>query len=272
MTLDTAEAILDIEVDSFCGEFAQGNRHRILLLEQYSQAFLTALEKLSRQANEIVIGLYLSGDIPGASFFQRGQAIRRCGSGNLACAFALDMYYGREAKQRMMTREGPINLLADNGLYGYQVHHRLSYSECTSPSLTGCFNLPPEQIILCGDDSDYIIFVYRHAEALISLQADFQHIQKCTQRALIATAPSFHADGDYALRYFAPQWGNHEDAATGSANAIVGPYWGRRLGLTELHSYQVSAGGGEFWVRLDAPGAHSQVVTLLGRCRRYLRL
>ncbi len=269
MTADIAEAILDIEVDSFCGDFAQGNRHRLLVLEQESQNALSALTKLSSQTDDIIIGLFLSADIPSGFFFQRGQVIRRCGSGNLACAYALDTLYSLEAELEMKTCDGPVTLLAYNNRYGYQIHNPLPYSECTSPSLARCFDLPPEHIILCGSDTDYSIFVYRDPEALMSLQANFSHIQKTTQRALIATAPSPHDDGDYALRYFAPQWGNNEDAATGSANAILGPYWGKRLGLTELHSYQLSAAGGEFWIQLNKPEADSQRVTLLGRCRRY---
>lgn len=268
MTIGFADAILDINVSTFCGDRARGNLHRILLLEKYTEATITALEKLSRQTDEIVIGLCLKADTPSASFFQRGQAIQRCGSGNLACAFVLDNLYGLKANQQMITRDGPISLIADNGYYGYQGHHRLAYIESDSRSFHDCFNHAPDQTFLCGGDTDYIIFVYDRAEALTSLQADIPHILKTTQRALIATAPSTCADGDYAIRYFAPQWGNNEDAATGSANAVVGPYWGQRLGLTELHSYQVSAAGGEFWVRLGEPDADCQSVTLLGRCRQ----
>lgn len=268
MTTDLADAILDINVSTFCGDHAQGNRHRVLLLEKYTETTLTALEKLSRQIDEVVIGLCLKADIPSASFFQRGHAIQRCGSGNLACAFVLDNLYGLKAHQQIITRDGPIRLLADNGRYGYQTHNRLPYIESALPSFHQCFDRPPDQTLLCGGDTDYIIFVYNRAEALISLQADIQHILKSTERALIATAPSRHADGDYAIRYFAPQWGNNEDAATGSANTVVGPYWGERLGLTELHSYQASPEGGEFWVQLGKPDADCQPITLLGRCQK----
>ncbi|HEY7883334.1 MAG TPA: PhzF family phenazine biosynthesis protein [Cellvibrionaceae bacterium] len=268
MTEAIAETTQGIQVSTFYGELTQGNRHRVLLLENDTVTTVKALEKLSMQSDEIVIGLCWKADTPSATFFHRGQSILRCGSGNLACAFVLNSLYGLRAQQQLHTEDGPITLLVDNDRYGYQTYHRLGFAESEDPLFHPCVNLPPDHTILCGGDTDYLVFVYNRAESLVALEADIQHICQSTQRALIATAPCQQSDADYVIRYFAPQWGNNEDAATGSAHAIVGPYWGKRLGLRELHSYQASAQGGEFWVRLGPADADGQAVTLLGRCRQ----
>lgn len=42
-----------------------------------------------------------------------------------------------------------------------------------------------------------------------------------------------------------------EDAATGSAHAVAGPFWARRLGKTRLKARQCSARGGKFAVEVD---------------------
>ena len=41
-----------------------------------------------------------------------------------------------------------------------------------------------------------------------------------------------------------------EDPVTGSAHCALGPYWGERLGKTEMTGYQASARGGIVRVRL----------------------
>lgn len=62
---------------------------------------------------------------------------------------------------------------------------------------------------------------------------------------------------DYALRFFAPQAGIPEDPVTGSAHALVAPYWLARTGRDLLKAEQVSRRGGR--VRLLRRG-EDQVV------------
>ena len=62
---------------------------------------------------------------------------------------------------------------------------------------------------------------------------------------------------DYALRFFAPQAGIPEDPVTGSAHALVAPYWLARTGDHLLKAEQLSRRGGR--VRLFQKG-EGQVV------------
>lgn len=45
---------------------------------------------------------------------------------------------------------------------------------------------------------------------------------------------------DYQLRFFAPGLGIEEDPVTGSAHALVAPWWAEQLSKTELHGWQAS--------------------------------
>jgi predicted PhzF superfamily epimerase YddE/YHI9 len=45
-------------------------------------------------------------------------------------------------------------------------------------------------------------------------------------------------------RAFAPGGGIDEDPVTGSAHAVVGPYWAEKLGKPRFTAYQASARGG----------------------------
>lgn len=49
---------------------------------------------------------------------------------------------------------------------------------------------------------------------------------------------------DYQLRFFAPDLGIPEDPVTGSAHALVAPYWMERLGRQRIRGWQCSARGG----------------------------
>ncbi|KZV65113.1 Diaminopimelate epimerase-like protein [Peniophora sp. CONT] len=58
----------------------------------------------------------------------------------------------------------------------------------------------------------------------------------------------------FETRMFAPSHGIDEDHVCGSAHGLLVPYWDRKLeskGQT-MRSHQVSARGGDLWVRLDA--------------------
>lgn len=70
-----------------------------------------------------------------------------------------------------------------------------------------------------------------------------------------ASAPHF------VSRYFAPWVGIPEDPVTGSAHAVLGPYWGEKLGLSTLRARQASPRGGDLTVELDLPR-----VVLVGSC------
>ena len=49
---------------------------------------------------------------------------------------------------------------------------------------------------------------------------------------------------------FAPASGVAEDPVTGSAHCALGPFWGARLGKSELRAYQASPRGGIVRVRV----------------------
>jgi len=65
------------------------------------------------------------------------------------------------------------------------------------------------------------------------------------------TARSSTAGFDFISRFFAPGSGIDEDAVTGSSHTALGPYWGGKLGKSEMTGYQASARGGVVRVRLN---------------------
>ena len=79
----------------------------------------------------------------------------------------------------------------------------------------------------------------------------------------IVTAPGTgdEAGTDIVSRVFAPGAGIDEDPVTGSAHAVMTPYWAKRLGRDGFTAYQASARGGHLACRLEG-----ERVVLGGRC------
>jgi PhzF family phenazine biosynthesis protein len=117
---------------------------------------------------------------------------------------------------------------------------------------------PPELLPALGVSSplavaknvfDYLVEV-ESEEELRALKPDHSKLRKIPVRGVIVTARSSSPEFDFISRFFAPGSGIDEDPVTGSAHTALGPYWGAKLGRTEMTGYQASARGGVVRVRL----------------------
>ena len=108
-------------------------------------------------------------------------------------------------------------------------------------------------------NAPYWLFVYETEAQVAALTPNF-----ITMEAnVIATAPGQKVD--FVSRFFAPMSGINEDPVTGSAHCTLAPYWGERLGKTELAARQISARGGEVGCCLNGDR-----VILTGKCVFYM--
>src|SRR3972149_4353166 len=109
---------------------------------------------------------------------------------------------------------------------------------------------------------DYLVEVDAEA-TLRGLRPDLAALAALPVRGVIVTSRAAGGGFDFVSRFFAPGAGIPEDPVTGSSHCALGPYWGARLGKTELTAYQASARGGGVRVRparergrLGGPGGH----------------
>jgi PhzF family phenazine biosynthesis protein len=105
----------------------------------------------------------------------------------------------------------------------------------------------------------YGLVVVENAAAIRALAPDFRKLAAQGDVLTIVTAPG--EDSDVISRVFAPGAGIDEDPVTGSAHAVMVPYWTKRLGRDRFTAYQASARGGQLTCRLDR-----ERVVLGGRC------
>jgi len=103
-----------------------------------------------------------------------------------------------------------------------------------------------------------LVVVDSEAEVL-ALKPDFNTMAEEGDVLTIVTAPGEKTD--IVSRVFAPGAGIDEDPVTGSAHAVMVPYWAERLGTDSFTAFQASKRGGHLDCRLDADR-----VVLGGRC------
>jgi len=96
---------------------------------------------------------------------------------------------------------------------------------------------------------DNYFAVYEDEEDITSIRPDLRRLEKLHPAGVAITAPGKRCD--FVSRYFAPSYGIPEDPVTGSTHCSLAPYWGKRLGKTNLCARQVSGRGGELWCELQ---------------------
>ncbi len=109
----------------------------------------------------------------------------------------------------------------------------------------------------------YNVLLFDSADDVLALKPDLKALREVGNEQFICTAPGDgHASGaDVISRVFVPGGGVDEDSVTGSAHAVLTPFWANRLSRESFSAYQASTRGGHVDCRLDGDKA-----VLSGKC------
>jgi predicted PhzF superfamily epimerase YddE/YHI9 len=110
----------------------------------------------------------------------------------------------------------------------------------------------------------YNLLRFNSADEVIALRPDFKALAGLgTDDQFICTAPGDgHASGaDVVSRVFVPGCGVDEDSVTGSAHAVLTPYWTKQLGRNSFTAFQASKRGGHIGCNMAG-----DKVILHGKC------
>jgi PhzF family phenazine biosynthesis protein len=91
-------------------------------------------------------------------------------------------------------------------------------------------------------ERDYSVVVLPDEAAVRGCTPDFRRLAAFGDWLTIVTAPG--ESTEIVCRAFAPGAAIDEDPVTGSAHAVIVPYWAKRLGRETMTSFQASARGG----------------------------
>jgi len=99
--------------------------------------------------------------------------------------------------------------------------------------------------------NDFLVALLASENAVRELKPDLARVARMNAHGVIVTAAADPAEPhNFVSRVFAPNLGINEDPVTGSAHAILAPFWAGRLGRTALVGLQASSRSGIVRVEL----------------------
>jgi PhzF family phenazine biosynthesis protein len=252
------------QVDSFAGEPFRGNPAGVCLLDAPRDEAWMQNVAAEMNLSETAFPVPGNGEFH-LRWFTPAAEVALCGHATLAAAHVLwetGVLSGSESA-RFQTQSGLLT--ASRAGEWIEMNFPAKPEEACSPpeGLEAALGIRPNY--LGRNEFDYMA-LFKAASEVRALKPDFAKMGQLPVRGIIATAPSDSESYDFISRFFAPAVGVDEDPVTGSAHCCLAPFWGKRLGKTELTGYQASARGGVVKVRNKG-----ERVVLSGRAVTVLR-
>ena len=251
------------QVDAFTATPFAGNPAGVCVLPGPGKA--DWMQQVAREMNLAETAfLYRRQDGFSLRWFTPTVEVDLCGHATLASAHVLweEGYLKPEVQARFHTRSGLLT--ADR---------KGSWIEMDFPATPVVAAEAPSEVLeglgvkagfVGKNQFDYLVEVDSE-ETLRGLKPNLSLLERVPVRGVIVTSRGATGEFDFVSRFFAPQSGVPEDPVTGSAHCTLAPFWGERLGKTEMRAYQASARGGVVQVRLNGErvGISGQAVTTL---------
>ncbi|WP_247215130.1 PhzF family phenazine biosynthesis protein [Synechococcus sp. C9] len=239
-------SILLYQVDAFTDQLFGGNPAAVCPLAAPLPPGLCQAIALENHLSETA---FLWPDGTGGyhiRWFTPTQEVDLCGHATLAAAYVVGEFVEPGCDQvRFQSRQETLTVRKQGDLWELDFPRwPLTPAEPTAPLIAG-LGLTPQAV--CRSPRD-IVAVVADPEVVKHLQPDYAQLAQLDCLGVIVTAEGRGVD--FVSRFFAPQAGIPEDPVTGSAHCALVPYWGERLGKTELHARQLSPRGGELWCTL----------------------
>lgn len=236
-------------VDAFADRPFTGNQAAVMPLAEWLDDAL--LQAIGEENNFAETAFYVPDHSGAADYelrwFTPSVEIRLCGHATLASGHiilsenpALDSVTFRTRKAGILEvrREGD----------GYAVALPVIPTKpVDNPEIMAAMGGHP--ISMRSNPDSYNMFVYASAAEVLALKPDMKALARLGDDSFTATAPG--TDTDIVSRVFVPGAGVDEDSVTGSAHAVLTPYWASMLGRDRFTAYQASARGGFLGCHLD---------------------
>lgn len=235
-------------VDAFADRPFTGNQAAVMPLDAWlPDAVLQAIG----EENLFAETAFVVPDASGAAdyelrWFTPTSEVRLCGHATLASGHVLLTRDGGEQVTFRTRQAGVLEVRRSDA--GYEV------GLPAIPTTPGAW---PEAVALLGaaplevwrSQDRYNVFLYADEAQVRALDPDLRALGALGNDQFVCTAPG--RDTDVVSRVFVPGVGVDEDSVTGSAHAVLTPFWVPRLGRDRFSAHQASARGGNLACRLD---------------------
>ena len=240
-------------VDAFADRPFTGNQAAVMPLETWLDD--DVLQAIGEENNFAETAFYLPDDSGEADYelrwFTPAIEIALCGHATLASGHIILSQAPERQQVTFRTRKaGILTVVRDGDGYALDL-----------PAYPPAPKDMPEIVALVGGspietqfhEGRYNVLRYANPDEVLALQPDLKALAALGDAQFICTAPG--ADTDVVSRVFVPGGGVDEDSVTGSAHAVLAPYWAKQLNRNSFTAYQASQRGGYVNCRLDGDRA-----------------
>ncbi|QJB69525.1 PhzF family phenazine biosynthesis protein [Parasphingorhabdus halotolerans] len=240
-------------VDAFAERPFTGNQAAVMPLEEWLDDEI--LQAIGEENNFAETAFYLPDETNEADYelrwFTPAVEIALCGHATLASGHIILSENPDFDRVTFRTRNaGVLTMVRDGEDYALDL-----------PAYPPSAKEMPDIVALVGGspvatqfhEGRYHVIQYETAGEVLALQPDLKALGTRGNEQFICTAPG--KDTDVLSRVFVPGGGVDEDSVTGSAHAVLTPYWAKQLGRDSFTAYQASTRGGYVNCRLDGDRA-----------------
>ena len=240
-------------VDAFAGRPFAGNQAAVMPLDAWlPNAVLQAIGEENNFAETAFVVPDASGEADWElRWFTPTCEIRLCGHATLASGHVL---LGRDCGDRVTfrTRKAGVLEVRRVGDEGYELAlPAIPTQPGDWPEAVALLGAKPLEVWRSADR--YNVFLLASEADVRALRPDLRGLGALGDDQFICTAPG--SATDVVSRVFVPGGGVDEDSVTGSAHAVLTPFWAARLGRDNFTAHQASSRGGDLICRLDGDQA-----------------
>ena len=248
------------QVDAFASRPFAGNPAAVMPLARWPDD--ATLQAIAAENNLSETAFLVPDDGGEAEFelrwFTPTCEVVMCGHATLASGHVVLASDTARDRVRFSTRQAGVLEVARDGIGYAMALPAWTPSPKPLPSIVAALGADAGCETL-WHDKGYAVVVLPDEAAVRALGPDMRALAAEGPIVAIATAPGDATD--VVSRVFVPAFAIDEDPVTGSAHAVIAPWWAERLGCETFAAYQASARGG----RLGCTVADDRVV-LRGGC------
>ena len=246
-------------VDSFTSELFRGNPAGVIF---YSEAMSNDLMQKIAAENNLSETAFIDINSNEIRFFTPEIEVDLCGHATLASAFVYFNFINTE-KYEVTFHSKRGSLVALKAAPGIQISlPRDTFRTVDNHQLfEDALNARVNELYKGIDD--YLV-ILDSEDTVKNLEPNFHMLKEIDARGVVVSAKGNNID--FVSRWFGPQTGVNEDPVTGSAHALLAPYWAENLGKNCMQAAQLSSRGGKLVCELD-----SDFVYITGDAKLYLK-
>jgi len=240
------------QVDAFAEEAFKGNPAAVMPLTKWLDDDTLLAIAVENNLSETA---FLVPDASGEAdyelrWFTPGAEVALCGHATLASGHVVLSSDTDRASVRFRTRQaGVLEVSRDGHRYAMALPAWVPQAK-PLPEIVAGLELPDGAVQeTLWHDKGYALVVVENELQVRDCAPDLRALAPLGSYVIIVAAPG--ETTDIVSRVFVPAFDIDEDPVTGSAHAVMVPYWAERIGRERMSAYQASARGGRLSCQLE---------------------